>query len=154
MKIYTLIFLFSILISNITAAQNQSVPDETKTFEIQSLNEKSLQKGFINYFAALNRDNSGLIESAITNIMIMKLYFPDRNYDKVIEKLTELVTEGSTKLIRYKAFITCNYLKHPERFNWIKKGKLSEIKDFFNKYSIQLAKQLENTKGDMFVVSK
>ena len=83
----------------------------------------------------------------------MKLYFPERDYDEFISKLNELVTEGTSKPIRYKAFIGCNYLKHPERYNWIKKDDFQVTKNFFMLYAEKLEEQLVKAEDSLLVFS-
>jgi hypothetical protein len=148
-----LVTILTLLFVSLSFAQEKSTVTEDNCLNSDSISEKSLERGTKNYLAALQRDNIGAKESAITNIMIMKLYFPQRNYTEVISKLTELCTEGSTKQIRYKAYIACNYLKHPERYNWIKKDSFDVTKEFFNTFSEKLANQLENTEDSLLVVS-
>jgi len=152
MKKFTLALFLVFLNSGFLFAQEKTESINSNT-ELQSISDKALQRGSESYFIALNRDNQGMIESAISNIMIMKLYFPDRNYDRFISKLTELTTEGSTKQIRFKAFIACNYLIHPERYTWIKKDSFKDTIELFNLFSEKLAKQLEKTEDNLLVLS-
>lgn len=153
MKIITLTLVIFFLISG--SSYSQDKPEPIKNFSnLNSISDQSLQRASINYYFALNRENTGIVESAITNIMIMKLYFPEQNYEKFITKLTELSTDGKSKQIRYKSYIACNYLKHPERYNWIKKDTFQATSDFFNLFSEKLAKQLEKTENTSLVFSK
>ncbi len=146
----TLVLILLIAGSSFSKVNPDSIKNET---EMNSIPDESLQRGAINYYTALNRDNKGIIESAITNIMIMRLYFPERDYEKCILKLTELSTEGTSKQIRYKSFIACNYLKHPERYTWIKKDSFKNTTELFNIFSEKLAKQLEKTEDSLLVFS-
>jgi hypothetical protein len=148
MKNFTIILLTVIVVTNFSFAADSSQSN------IQSIDETALNRGAQNYLFALHQNNAGLVESALCNIMIMKLYFPERNYEEIITKLNDLVTEGKTKQIRYKAFIACNYLKHPERFSWIKSDCFKNTIDFFNTFSEKLAKQLENTTDSLLVFSE
>ena len=152
MKNFTLTLVFILLIAGFSFSKEK--PEAIKNFSnLKSIPDQSLQRAAINYYIALNRDNNGIIESAITNIMIMKLYFPERKYDKFITKLTELSTEGASKQIRYKSYIACNYLKHPERYTWIKKDSFKNTTELFNLFSEKLAKQLEKTEDHLLVLS-
>jgi len=152
MKILTLALVIVLLIAGSSFSQDK--PEPVKNFSnLNSISDQSLQRASINYYFALSRKNTGVIESAITNIMIMKLYFPERNYENFITKLTELSTDGKSKQIRYKSYIACNYLKHPERYSWIKKDSFKNTTELFNLFSEKLAKQLENTKDNLMVLS-
>ena len=149
----TLTILVTLVLVSFAFSQKNSVSDKSDSYSM-SISEKAIERASANYYKALQSDNEGMIESAMTNIMIMKLYFPDKDYDQFIIKLSELTTEGTTKQVRYKAFIACNYLKHPERYNWIKKDTFQATSDFFNLFSEKLAKQLENTENSLLVYSK
>lgn len=145
---------FSLMLLSVALTFNILFAADNSQNELANINENSLNRGADNYLIALDRDNAGIVESAICNIMIMKLYFPERDYDKFITKLSQLVTEGTTKPIRYKAFIACNYLKHPERYTWIKSDTLNNTVDFFNLFSEKLAQQLEKTEDSLLVLSR
>jgi hypothetical protein len=152
MKKITLTFVLIFMIAGSSFSKEK--PDSIKSISsLELTTDKSLQHGAINYYTALNRNNEGIIESAITNIMIMKLYFPERNYDNFIAKLTELNTEGKSKQIRYKSYIACNYLKHPERYTWINKDSFKNTIELFNQFSEKLAKQLEKAEDSLLVLS-
>jgi len=108
-----------------------------------SVNAQSIDKEMKNaacaYFMCLNHSNSGVIESAIVNIMKLKFFNPDIDYTKCIYKLEQLSKSGQTKFIRVKAYVAANYLKHPERFNWFKSGLYQEISTFFDEYSEKIS---------------
>ena len=78
-----------------------------------------------NYYKALNSDNHGMVESAIENLVKLKLFAPDLDFSKVAEKLDQLTEDGQTIQIKYKAFVANLYLESPEKFNWLS----SEDKD-------------------------
>jgi len=145
--------VLTLLITSLSFAQDNLV-STCKDSNQLSISEKALCRGSISYLNALNSNNEGMMESAMTNIMIMKLYFPERDYDKFISKLSELTTEGESKQVRFKAFIACNYLKHPERYNWIEKDTFQVTTDFFKLFSEKLAKQLEKQEDSQLVYSE
>ena len=78
-----------------------------------------------NYYKALTSDNHGMVESAIENLVKLKLFAPDLDFSKVAEKLDQLTEDGQTIQIKYKAFVANLYLESPEKFNWLS----SEDKD-------------------------
>ena len=98
-----------------------------------------------NYYTALNSDNEGLIESAIVNVVKLKMYSPDLNYSEIKDKLKELMEAGPSDVIKYKAFIALLYLEHPERFNWISisydPSKITTIDEMFARIENQVAKK-------------
>ncbi len=81
----------------------------------------------------------------------MKLYYSERNYENLADKLNQLITEGISKSIRVKSFIACNYLKHPERYNWIKADSFQNVSKFFELYSEKIALQLEKTENTILI---
>jgi len=92
-----------------------------------------------NYYKALNSDNHGMVESAIENLVKLKLFAPDLDYSKVAGKLDQLTEDGQTIQIKYKAFVANLYLESPEKFNWIS----SEDKDKQAKLFDTMFAQLE-----------
>jgi len=128
-KYYTLIAVFAVLTfaSNVFAQWNM----------------ERIQKAYCCYENSLNHPINGVVESAIINIMKMKLVCPDLDYRDLTKRLEKLSFEGNTKSIRYKAYIATNFLKHPERFKWIKPGSYEELNNFFARYEEKLAKQLQ-----------
>ena len=100
---YILIFIFSIVISATTS--------------FAQLSDKTADKAVKSYLISLNYSNPGIVESAIENIMVLKLYYPERDYSQIIQKLDELRLTNTQKNIRVKAFIAANYLKYPQQSN-------------------------------------
>ena len=95
-----------------------------------------------NYYKALNSDNQGLIESAIVNVVKLKMYSPGLDYTKIQDKLNELMETGPTDVVKYKAFIAALYIEHPERFNWISAStdpsKVTTIDEMFARIENQI----------------
>jgi len=105
----------------------------------------ALQNAEKNYLIGLNHQNPGVVESAIINTMVLKLYYPEKDFSNIIIKLDNISLENPEKIVRVKAFIASNYLKHPDRFNWIEKGDYESAVKFFQLYSARLDKQMNNT---------
>lgn len=80
------------------------------------------------YLSGLNHFNQGVVESAVINVMKMKVYYPNEDYSKIIKKLNQLTVEGLTKQIRIRAYVVNSYLNHPERFNWFTPSTEEETK--------------------------
>jgi hypothetical protein len=78
-----------------------------------------IARGMDNYLAALESKNNGLVESAIVNIIKLKMTYPQLDYSKITAKLGQLVQATSDQAIRYEAYIAWQYLEYPERFNWL-----------------------------------
>ena len=95
-----------------------------------------------NYYKALNSHNQGMIESAIVNVVKLKMYSPGMDYSQIQDKLNELMENGPTDVIKYKAFIAALYIEHPERFNWLSaqsdSSKITTIDEMFVRIENQL----------------
>lgn len=115
-------------------------------FSIAQTQQKESIKAERNYLHALNHENSGVVESAIVKVMILKLHYPEKDYKQLIDKLDELSLEGSPMMIRVKASIARNYLKYPERFMWIANGDYEQTKDFFELYTERIEQQVNRNK--------
>ncbi|MCB9058852.1 MAG: hypothetical protein H6627_09815 [Calditrichae bacterium] len=127
----------------------------TGTFALAQDAPKSLDNATQNYMMGLNHHNNGVIESAITNVMLLKLYHPEKDFSDIAEKLDALTIENPDKMIRLKAFIAANYIKHPERFNWIEKGDYEDAVAFFEMYSAKLKEMNYNLqKGSQITATK
>ena len=117
--------------------------------------EKSINNAPANYLLGLNHENQGVVESAITNVMLLKLYHPEMDLSAISEKLDDLTLNSQDKMIRLKAFIAANFIKYPERFNWIKKGDYEDAVAFFELYSAKLKQMNYNLiKGNEITATK
>lgn len=102
------------------------------------------QRALPNYYKALNSDNHGMVESAIENLVKLKLYAPDLDYKKVAEKLDQLTEDGQTVQIKYKAFVANLYLESPEKFNWISSEDKDKQANMFDTMFAQLEIRAKN----------
>ena len=99
---------------------------------------KVAKRSLPNYYKALNSDNQGLVESAIENLVKLKLYAPDLDYSKVAEKLDQLADDGQSIQIKYKAFVANLYIESPEKFNWLSSEDKNEQVKIFDTMFAQL----------------
>ena len=116
------------------------------SFSIAQAQGNGLKNAEKNYLSSLNHQNSGVVESAIVNCMILKLHYPDKNYKQIIKRLNELTLQDPNKIIRVKASIASNYLTYPERFKWIEKNDYKQTIKFFEYYSQRIKQQVNRTK--------
>jgi hypothetical protein len=110
----------------------------------QPTKEELLQLAPANYARALLSDNEGMQQSAILNVMRLKLEYPDINCDTVCIPLTQLVNESENQSIRFMAYIAGQYMKHPERFQWINKTTLEKQPEFFELFAEKVGQQVAN----------
>ena len=111
--IYFVIFALMILPS--FAQDNQN------TVKQLSLSQKQIEQAIKNYQKALENDNPGMTESAIINIMSLKYYYPQYDYQQIVNQLEKLEEQGLTKSIKFMSYIVKNYILYPERYAWIDK---------------------------------
>ena len=109
---YFLTFIFCLVIS--TSASFAQISD------------KAGDKALKNYLIGLNHTNLGVVESAIENVMILNLNYPDGDYTKIIKKLDEMTLSNKQNNIRVKAFVAASYIKYPVEYNGIKQSHQKE----------------------------
>jgi len=101
-KIYILALLMALTITvNAQDNRNESVSYQSHT----------VQRGIDNYLKALSSDNTGVVESAIINVVRLKMVYTERDYSKIIMKLEWLSQENSDQNIRRDALMAFNILK-------------------------------------------
>jgi hypothetical protein len=104
------------------------------------LNEKSLNRAEQNFLVTMDSDLNSLVESAIFNMIMFKDKYPEWNFKNINQKLKDLVIEGNSLSIRYKAQLVSMFLSNPELFERI---EITE-KDNPAKYFRILSEQLTN----------
>jgi hypothetical protein len=104
------------------------------------LNEKSLNRAEQNFLVTMDSDLNSLVESAIFNMIMFKDKYPEWNFKNINQKLNDLVIEGNSLSIRYKAQLVSMFLSNPELFERI---EITE-KDNPAKYFRILSEQLTN----------
>jgi hypothetical protein len=134
------IFLFCgfALSSDSQTASNLNIKHENSS----SVKGTSLDHATDNYLMALKQDNEGVVESAIIKVMKLKYYYPEKDYSEIKTQLEKLELDGQTESIRFMAYIVSNYLKHPERFAWVKKGVDENSDHFFSLINDQVVAQV------------
>ena len=105
---------------------------------------KNVTRAADNYLVALNHWNSGVVGSAIMNIMKLRTEYPELNYTKLAESLEKISLNSEDQVTRRKASIAALYLRHPERFTWIKKGTYQENNAFFELLALKIEMQEQN----------
>ena len=122
-SIITLVLSF-VLSINLFAQKETTINQEK--FPAQDKCEKALSY----YLISLDYENTGIVESAISNIMKVKCHYPGIDYSEMIDKLQMLTENGKTKDIRALAYICANYLALKETsvsFAKLKNNETSEL---------------------------
>lgn len=70
-----------------------------------------IERGLANYLNGLQHNNDGVVESSIVNLIKMKYYYPQLDYEKIVVCLEKLETSGHTKRIRDIAHVAKTYIK-------------------------------------------
>jgi len=105
-----------------------------------------VERGIDNYLKALGSKNTGLVESAIINVMKLKTAYPEKDYSRIMEVLDQLSRSASIRAIRYEAFVALNYLEHPERFNWIRTNDEQQFDEQLASMVLRIHEQTEDVK--------
>lgn len=81
------------------------------TVQAQEMPKKSFERAEKGYLCALSSDNTGLAEDAVFCVLIFYARYPDNNFSKMEEQLRKLAFNGSTSMIRIKAYMAFQSLK-------------------------------------------
>lgn len=91
--------------------------DAQKYFsDYNSHSRTNLDRAVKYYLVSLESDNEGVIESGLAHLARMKMYFPERVFGRLEEKVTEIATAGPTPRVRYEAYLVSMLLRSPETF--------------------------------------
>ncbi|MGH1366650.1 MAG: hypothetical protein ACRBF0_24025 [Calditrichia bacterium] len=115
-------------------------------FSISAFAQSSLPKASENYLHALKSDNIGVLESAVFNIVKLKLQFPQQDTDKLLAALKELSQNAGDESLRYRAYLAASFLQQDDLRSRIKVKNHEDAEAFF----VLLANTLE----DELLVSK
>ncbi|WP_234571507.1 hypothetical protein [Rhodohalobacter sp. 614A] len=65
----------------------------------------------------LNSNVKGVVESSLYNAINYKIAYPEFDSQKVKELISRIALEGESHSLRYKAYLTLAYYKHPSQFD-------------------------------------
>lgn len=99
------------------------------------------EKRFVDQIqSALKSENDGVVESAIFISMALKDITTEAGLKKVVNKLNDLVTDGTTPVIKYKAQLASLYYTYPTLFSDIKVNTKENPDIYFKMISDRLVK--------------
>ena len=84
------------------------------------MSERVGDKAIKHYLISLGYSNPGVVQSAIENIMIFNLNYPDGDYSKIIQKLEEMTLGITQKSQGVNACVLAGYLKKLLRYSVFK----------------------------------
>ena len=97
-----------------------------------------LDKVEFNYVLCLESCNTGVIESALAHVVLMKLYAPEKQLDMLQAKINSLSVNGCNPTIRYKAYLAGLVYDNPEIFKSEQGRKFENPEDLFGSLSDRL----------------
>lgn len=116
------------------------------SFAALAQTEKTIESAPINYLKALKSDNDGMVESAIFHSVKYKIYYPEQNTARLEKEIGNLIEDGKTETIRYKAFLANQFMQNSNLLNKIDKDDYKDRDEFF--------KMLGEELNDYFLASK
>ncbi len=110
-----------VLITSLSAASeliaaSDAAEDSVVVTNVQNEKElfNRLEKGLVNN---LNSNIKGVVESSLYNAISYKVAYPEFDSKKVKEIISRIALEGDSHSLRYKAYLTLAYYKHPSQFD-------------------------------------
>lgn len=123
-------------------AQSMPAPegaDRSPLARLQSYQQCDLPKHERQLLEALNHDVEGVVVCALREVAKIKLAQPECTSDPIVARVHELVHEGATPTISYKAYLTSIVLSNPRMFTSEGTTDFSSDEEFFT----ALARRLE-----------
>jgi hypothetical protein len=133
-----LTLIITVLIVLPTFAQEDNSKNAQPTTE-----QQKIEMGIKNYKKALESDNSGMIESAIINVMKLKYNYPDYDYSSLVQPLASLESTDMSKPIRFMSYIVKNYLEYPDRYAWMNEVQIKSDFDLYAAFAQKITEQVE-----------
>ena len=99
-----------------------------------------------NYAADLSSECTGIVESALAVVTMVKLDLPADELPILKEKIENLVITGATPVIRYKAYLAGTVFTNPTMFKRESLRSYSNPDEFFNALAGTLSQTLFSLK--------
>jgi hypothetical protein len=125
-------------------AQNATVGAEEEKYladpaRYSNINMEKAQKG---YKCCLQCKADGVVETAIAQIVWMRLAVKDKDMTDLKAELDRLAVIGRTPAIRYKAYLACQVFDYPEIFGSVQQTGIESADDLFSALATRLQKTL------------
>ncbi|MBE0645070.1 MAG: hypothetical protein IH600_13385 [Bacteroidetes bacterium] len=92
-----------------------------------------------NYTAGLSSENNGLVESSLYYALHLRIAYPEQEFAALETAIDDLVKDGRTHCIRYKASLASTVFSSPRLID----PKLATATNDMNGFFTMVAKQLE-----------
>ena len=142
MRAFVVLGMAVVLLGPTLYAQSTSDPvvaDRSPLARLQSYQQCDLQKLERHLLNSLNHDVEGVVVGALREIAKIKLAQPACTSDPIATQVDNLVREGTTPAIRYKAYLTSIVLSTPVSFTAEGEAEFQTDEQFFT----ALARKLE-----------
>ncbi len=94
------------------------------------------------YAAALSSKHNGFIESALAIVTMIKLDIPADEFPAIKDEIESLVVNGTTPVIRYKAYLAEAVFANPAMFKAEATRQYSDRDAFFSALAERMSKTL------------
>ena len=91
------------------------------------------------YIPALRSGNTGVVESALAHVAMIKLTIPACDMAPVKGTITAVERRGSTRELRYKAWIVRTLIDNPEEFAGVATTGYTEPDALFGALEVRMA---------------
>lgn len=141
--LFTAIAPISISAQNVVLASAESVKSNRILY---AYGEKRLERAIEAYQRGLNHTIPAIIESAMFNLLVLKIDYPDMDFTSSLTKLDELSLHGKTSVVRYKAHVTAAFIKNPTLFLDVESSEFDQYMDVekADHFYLALSKALQN----------
>jgi hypothetical protein len=110
--------------------------------ELKSYQECDMNRFEKNYLASLNYpDCNEIVECALAQVTMIKIAQPQTQLNELRKKIDELILEGETPDVRYKAYLASAVFEHPTLFSDEAYGKYADGDALF----ASIAERLQRT---------
>ncbi|WP_069130534.1 hypothetical protein [Rhodohalobacter halophilus] len=105
-----IIFIISLFILSITT---EAFSQDVQSYTISESQTERLEEGLI---YGLSSDVSGVVESALFNMISYKVEYPEFSSDKVIATAAAIAEDHPSERVQKKAQLAVDYYTHPDNF--------------------------------------
>jgi hypothetical protein len=99
-----------------------------------------------NFQHSLESNYEGVLTGTIFDVVLYKKYYPDLNYDGIVDRLNELAVSSKVPQVRYKAHLASMYFSAAEKINLVPAQDPWDQDEIFRQIAEQLEKDLLRSK--------
>lgn len=95
-----------------------------------------------NFRYALKSDIQGVVEGTIFDVVVYRKYYPQLDYNGIVDRLNDLAVEGKVPQVRYKAHLASMYFSAGGQINIVPAQDPWDQDSVFRQIAEQLEKNL------------